>query len=265
MSAFVDLDSERSSFWRANSRYDGEHRFVLSSEASTGTPFPLRSYDNPQCTWSTIDCKVWEAARATTANSPFFRQFGIGASGSIKFGAPDFYNPIGNVWNEARILWPGRKIILVSIGAGAAPRNKFSGKLGASSEAVARNSAQAEGMAYTFELQQTGTSTEPSLYRFSAPTLANIGLEEHDAVADVEAAAQSYLRSMEMQDPLRRCVDDLFAINSEGSFYLPVLNVSVTLMLLQKSPMPLSNSRHSELMNSSFDSLLNGFLPSTCL
>ncbi|KAK0514422.1 hypothetical protein JMJ35_003039 [Cladonia borealis] len=189
--------------------------FVLSSQASTGTPFPLRSYDNPQSPCPTIDCKVWEAARATTATSPFFRQFGIEASGSIEFGASEFYNPIDNVWNEARILWPGRKIISVSIGAGAAPRNKFSGELGASIEVVARASAHAEGITHTFELQQTGTSMESSLYRFSAPTLANIGLEEHDAVADVEAATQSYLRSMEMQDPLRRCVDDLFEINSE--------------------------------------------------
>ena len=72
---------------------------------------------------------------------------------------------------------------------------------------------------------------EPSLYRFSAPTLANIGLEEHDAVANIEAATQIYLRSIEMQAPLHRCVDDLFEINSEGSFHFPVLNVSIILML----------------------------------
>ena len=169
--SFVDLDSARLSFRRANSRCDGEHSFVLSSQVSTGTPFPLRSYDNPQSPCPTIDCKVWEAARATTATLPFFRQFEIEASGSIEFGASDFYNPIDNVWNEARILWPGRKIISVSIGAGAFPRNRFSGKLGASIEAVARNCVHAEAMAHTFELQQTETSMEPSLYQATLDAL----------------------------------------------------------------------------------------------
>ena len=104
-----------------------------------------------------------------------------------------------------------------------------------------------------------------SLYRFSAQNLADISLGEHDAVADVEAATQSYLRSMEMQDPLRRCVGDLSEITYEGSFYLPALIVSFKLMLLHKSQMPSSNSSYSELMNSKFENLLNGFSPSTCL
>ena len=206
------------SFWRANSRCDGEHRLIVSSQESAGRPFPIRSYDSPRSPWPTIDYTVWEAARATTATSPFFRHFGIEASRSIDFGASDFYNPISIVWNEARILWPGRKIILVSIGAGAAPRNKFLGKLGASIEVVARISAHAEGMAHTFELQQTGTSMETSLYRFSAPTLANIGLQEYDAVADIEAATQSYLGSTEIQGRLHRCVGDFSKINGEESF-----------------------------------------------
>ena len=225
----------------------------------------MRSYDSLRLPQPTIDCKVWEAARATTANPPLFKQFGIDANKPTGFGASERANPIENIWDEARILWPGRKMISVSIGAGAFPRNISSGKLGASIEAVARSCFHAEATALTFELQQTETSMEPSLYRFSAPTLANIGLEEHNAMADIEAAAQSYLESIEMQDPLRRCIDDLSKFNSEGSFHIPVLNVSIKFTLSYESPMPLSNSRHSELMNSNFKSLLNSFFPSTCL
>ena len=226
----VHLDSTELSFWRANPRCDGEHRLIISSQTSGGGPFPVRTYNNIRLPKPTIDCKVWEAARATTATSSLFRNFGISANKPIEFGASDFDNVIENVWNEARILWQGRRIISVSIGAGAFPRNIFSGKLGASMEAVARNCFHAEATALTFELQQTETSMEPSLYRFSAPTLANIGLEEHDAVANIEAATQNYLRSIEMQDPLRQFVDDLLEINGEGSFHFPVLLVSIKLI-----------------------------------
>lgn len=159
----------------------------------------------------------------------------------VDFGASDSHNPVDTVYHEARILWPGHEIILVSIGAGAAPRNKFSGRLGDSIEAVARISAHAEGIAHNSELQQTVTSMSTSLYRFSAQTLAHIGLGEHDAVADVEAATQSYLEKVEMHGRLRRCVSDLSEINYEGTFHFPVLTVSVNLTLLQKIPKLLNN------------------------
>ena len=256
----------RLSLWRANSRCDGKRRFVVTSQADTSRPFLLRSYDSPQSPSLTLDCTIWQAARATTASSPFFGGVEVEAKGSIvDFGASDFYNPVDTVYHEARILWPKREIILVSIGAGAAPRNKFSGRLGASIEAVGRISDHAEALVTPFALQHIGTSSKTSLYRFSAHNLAGIGLEEHHARADIDAAIHSYLGTMAVQDHLRHCVVDLCEINYEGSFYLPVLIVLVKLMLLQKSPLPLKNSSYSERMNSKFESLLNGFPPSTCL
>ena len=117
------------SLWRANSRCGGEHRFVVTSQASTGRLSLLRSNDNPQSPSPTVDCKIWEAARATTASSPLFDHFGVKAKGSIaEAGTSDDHNPVGTIYHEARILWPEREIILVSIGAGAVPRSKFSGR-----------------------------------------------------------------------------------------------------------------------------------------
>lgn len=51
-------------FWPANSRYNNEYRFVVTSQASTNSPVLLRSYDNPKFPSLTVDCKIWEAARA---------------------------------------------------------------------------------------------------------------------------------------------------------------------------------------------------------
>ena len=43
-------------FRRAHSWCDGKNRFVVSSQASTGRPVLLRSYDNPQSPSPTVDC-----------------------------------------------------------------------------------------------------------------------------------------------------------------------------------------------------------------
>ena len=113
---------------------------------------------------------------------------------------------MNSVYDEARILWPELKITLVNIGGGTPPRNKFLARLGASIEIVARISAYAEAIAHAFELQQTRSSMNTSLYRFSSDSLAEIGLEEHDAVADVEAATRCCLGRMEnagLPRPLR--------------------------------------------------------------
>ena len=82
---------------------------------------------------------------------------------------------------------------------------------------------------------------KPSLYRFSADDLAQIGFEEYDAVADVEAATRNYLGRMEMQDRRGHCAADLSKIIHEGTFHLPVPTVSLNLTLLQKSSPLLSN------------------------
>ena len=121
------------------------------------------------------------------------------------------------------------------------PRNKFSGSLGASIEAVARISADAEDIARAFELQQTGSSVKISLYRFRADKLAEIGLEDHREVADVEAATQSYLGRMEMQDGLSHCVVELSKINYEGILRFSVSIVFVNLTLLHQNPTLLGN------------------------
>lgn len=232
-----DFDRGVLLFWRANSQCDGERRFVVTSQASTGKPSLLRSYHHPESPSPAVDCKIWEAARATAARSTVFERFGVEAKTSIaELGPPTSHNPVNNVYDEARILWPGRETTLVSIGGGTAPRNKFSGRLGASIEAVARISADAEDIARAFELQPTRSSVKTSLHRFSADNLAEIGLEEHDAVADVEAATRSYLERMEMQDRLGHCAAELAKINYKSTLRFSVLIEFANLTLLQRYP-----------------------------
>lgn len=194
---------------------------MITTHTTTNRPFILRSYENPQSRFPTIDCKIWEAARATAASSPFFERVRIEAKGSIlEFGLSDIHNPIGIVYKESCSLWPDRRYILVSVGAGAAPRKKFSGRLGASIEDVLSisDSAETEALDFMHQLQFIEPSMETFLYRFSARNLADISLEEYHAVSNIQAAIQYHFRKTEMQDRLRRCAHDLSEINYEGSF-----------------------------------------------
>ncbi|KZT38062.1 FabD/lysophospholipase-like protein [Sistotremastrum suecicum HHB10207 ss-3] len=71
-----------------------------------------------------FDCKIWEAARATTADPEIFKPIRIGSLGS----SPEFYigptmigrsNPIHQVLEQSALLHPDRHVgCVVSIGAG---------------------------------------------------------------------------------------------------------------------------------------------------
>jgi hypothetical protein len=152
------------------------------------------------------------------ASSTFFEPFRLQAEDhTFEFGASRHQNPVEFVYREARALWSGGDILLVSIGAGGAPQNKFSGSLGASIEAVGQISIDAERMARNFETAHTGTSSRTSYYRFNAlDSLADVGLEEHETLYLMESITQRHLRRAEVQDRLRRCVDELSEINYEG-------------------------------------------------
>lgn len=76
---------------------------------------------------SSIDCRIWEAARATSAAPTFFEQIFIGPPGISEpyiDGGLGCNNPIKQVLEEARTQFPGRHVAcIVSIGTGR-PRVK---------------------------------------------------------------------------------------------------------------------------------------------
>ncbi|KAJ7452297.1 hypothetical protein FB451DRAFT_1185886 [Mycena latifolia] len=90
------------------------------SNLNAGIPQLFRSYDTPQ--EPALDCKIWEAARATSATPGLFKPIEIGRGGvRPKYigGCVGQNNPTSLVVAEAQKMYPTQPIILlVSIGSG---------------------------------------------------------------------------------------------------------------------------------------------------
>ncbi|KAJ7444336.1 hypothetical protein FB451DRAFT_1434524 [Mycena latifolia] len=90
------------------------------SNLNAGIPELIRSYDTPE--EPAFDCRIWEAARATSATPGLFKPMEIGRGGV----RPKYIG--GGVWNnnptslvvaEAQKMYPSRPVILVvSVGSG---------------------------------------------------------------------------------------------------------------------------------------------------
>lgn len=84
-----------------------------------GVPHLFRSYISPSSAGNTDQCTIWEAARATTAASTFFKPITINRSSYIDGAMGLYNNPAELALNEAEKMWPGREIgLLLSIGTG---------------------------------------------------------------------------------------------------------------------------------------------------
>ena len=68
----------------------------------------------------TFNCKIWEAARATSATPTFFEYIVIGEPGQPYVdGGVGRNNPIAQVLEEAELVFPGQQVAcIVSIGTG---------------------------------------------------------------------------------------------------------------------------------------------------
>jgi len=85
-------------------------------------PRLFRTYRVPKN--QSFDCTIWEAARATTAAPTFFKAIEIGGPGSKERfidGGLGRNNPIGQVFEEAELVFPDRHVACaISIGTGQA-------------------------------------------------------------------------------------------------------------------------------------------------
>ncbi|KAH8823071.1 hypothetical protein DL96DRAFT_1616620 [Flagelloscypha sp. PMI_526] len=98
--------------------------FVCAMPASYVTgykPERFRNYLPPK--FASVDCKIWEAARATTAHPALFSPISIGPIwGTMEYidaGACGFGNPIELVVDETKSLFPScTEFLFLSLGAG---------------------------------------------------------------------------------------------------------------------------------------------------
>jgi len=167
-------------------------------------PILFRSYQSQE---THSGCKIWEAARATSAAPTFFKSIEIGNKQPFIDGGLGCNNPSMLVLKEAQVVFPAQPIgCLVSIGTGQAEviSMKTSGffqhivptdVIDALKAIVIDCEATHEHMLFLF-------ANSPSIYfRINVEQgMQGIRLSEWEKMANVEAHTMQYLRTKAVDD-----------------------------------------------------------------
>jgi predicted acylesterase/phospholipase RssA len=158
----------------------------------------------------TVDCKIWEAARATSATPAFFERIVIsepGGSQEFVDGGMGCNNPIAQVLSEAELAFPGQHVAcVISIGAGqpeliAIPTP---GRLQLSPDVVAATQAIAtdcERVAQ--EVAQRFRDIDNFYFRFNVQQgMQSVRLEQWERLGHVFTHANQYTRMTEVDKRL---------------------------------------------------------------
>lgn len=114
-------------------------------------------------------------------------------------------------------IWPNRKLLVVSIGTGAAPGKAFKGNIKRIIDGMQAILTQTERTASDFHLRNPSMAQEKLLFRFNViHGLAEVGLEEHKETGKIADATQSYVDTGEAGDKLKECVQRLMGVPLQG-------------------------------------------------
>jgi len=173
-------------------------------------PHIIRTYKSPQR--DGLNCKIWEAARATSAFPKIFKPTSISIDGrrnNFVDGAGQCNNPVKHVLAEAEVLFPHRHITcIVSIGAGCAELATVR-SIYKPLQIIARNCKQTEQ-----EMLRIFKDNSAVYLRFNVEHgLANIGWEEWERLGDVSAHTETYLMEVEVAKNMEHAVKVLCEAN----------------------------------------------------
>ena len=178
---------------------------------SANIPVLFRSYLSHE---THSGCKIWEAARATSAAPTFFKHIKIGNKQPFIDGGLGYNNPSKLVLDEAKVVFPSRQIgCLVSVGTGQAEiiSIKKSGFLQQLvpidvMEALKAISTDCEG---THEQMLLLFANLPTIYfRLNVEQgMQGIRLSEWEKLANVEAHTAVYMKKKKVNEKLTLAVN----------------------------------------------------------
>jgi len=184
--------------------HGGCNTFVCARMAG-GTPVLFRTYLAPEN--QSPNCKIWEAARATSATPMIFKHIRIIDAGfglSYIDGGPGYNNPTGKVEEEAELLFPGRTIAcIINIGTGLPPvlripkANLWQKRvLTDVSRALQDGANDCEAMSGAMEKRYRN---QPGTYfRFNVmERLQGVGLADWHQIEQVEVQTVDYLKDVD--------------------------------------------------------------------
>ena len=214
----------------------GEHMLRENDEAGSVKTFvcavPAANMAHPRLFRSYIvrenastNCKIWEAARATTAAPTFFKRMTIGDDGGAQEdfldGGLRFNNPAQLVLNEAFTIFGGARKLgcLISIGTGhpgtigLSQPDKFQNILPTEMVGVLRRIAtDCERIAH--ELAGRFRQSPNRYFRYSVSHgVGNISLEEWKKMNEVQVHTKAYMEEVEVSSSINKVVEILCRAN----------------------------------------------------
>lgn len=190
-------------------------------------PRRFRTYDVRSN--SNMNCKIWQAVRATMATPTIFKSISIGEEDQIpeRFidGGLKGNNPVKEVMDESRLVFGDDRLlgVLVNLGAG------YSGTIGLSTPDTFQRVLPTDLLITLKNLAVDCESTAEEVkhhwknipdryFRFSVTHgTEGISLEEWKKMEDVQAHTKSYLRRSEVSDAIDSLVERLCGSTSATS------------------------------------------------
>ncbi|KAM7214398.1 hypothetical protein V8F06_010236 [Rhypophila decipiens] len=175
--------------------------FVCANSKTLNQPVLIRSYktDSSVNYISTAKCRIWEAARATSAASTFFDPIQIGTQQFVD-GATGMNNPVEMVLSEAKAIWPDdardRIQCLISIGTGVPPMKDFGGNLAEIANTLKSLATDTQRTAERFYQNHAELGVGDGRYfRFNVDNsgLSDVRLDEQEKKEQIVAATEMYL------------------------------------------------------------------------
>jgi hypothetical protein len=193
--------------------------FVTAASKETSTIQVISNYRSPYRSEYGLfeSCRVWEAARATTAVSTFFEPVQIGKYGQTFIdGSLGMSNPVHLVLQEATSLWSpeGPTLLslgcIVSIGCGAPPAS-FGGRASTITQTLQMIATDAEMEAQRFARAQQDMD---KYFRFSNGIgTKDVEFGEIEKLSYQAATTHNYLQAQETFRKVQDCIKRLKEIN----------------------------------------------------
>ncbi|KAF6824090.1 ankyrin repeat protein [Colletotrichum plurivorum] len=188
--------------------------FVTTVRADDEELLLLRSYHNKQQPdMHSALFEMWEALRATSAASTYFKEFRRGNEGYVD-GAFKSNNPIFEVHHEACDLWPDRDAFLVSIGTGTKPSAPLGGHVVKLVRSMTKLATATEGSWIRFHRTHKKLAEDNRLFRFSAPGVGEVDLGNHRMIGSVVMRTETYLRETTTARDVATCSREMLRIQT---------------------------------------------------
>ncbi|KAI8234217.1 Vegetative incompatibility protein HET-E-1 [Colletotrichum sp. SAR 10_86] len=189
--------------------------FVATVRADDEELLLLRSYVNKQQPdMHSAKFEMWEALRATSAASTYFKEYRRGNEEGYVDGAFKSNNPIFEVHHEAADLWPGRDVFLISIGTGTKPSTPLGGHVVKLVRSMTKLATATEGSWIRFHRTHKQLAEENRLFRFSAPGIGEVDLGNYKMIENVAMRTETYLRDTTTARDIARCSKEMVAIQT---------------------------------------------------